>query len=325
MSTFRRLLKTVTDNLGDSSRTGSAAGSRGSAAGGTDWKAIAGGLAERFLGDGSTGSADGRAEAAPRQSGAPVQGSADGRSTGGSAVPAGSASGNAAGQGPAATSEDAAAIARYDYLVRTAPPEQLERVNEEAFARLTPAQREQLRARLDEELPAAERPSSAEPSTLARSATRGEVTRPGLLQRVLGGSGSGAGPADGSAQGAASGRSGGPGWGGALAGAGIGVVGGGLLAAVAGGAVLSAAAGPLLAGVSGLGEQLGGGLDGLGEGLGGAVEGVTGGLGESIGAAGESITGGLSEGLGQAGDGLGQVADSVSGFGLDDVIGGFFE
>ncbi|WP_129656372.1 hypothetical protein [Rothia halotolerans] len=98
-----------------------------------------------------------------------------------------------------------------------------------------------MRSRFDAEFPAPERPASSRPEDLARSATRAEVMKPGLIQRVLGGGGAGA------AQG---GR--GRGLGAAAAGVGIGAAGGGLLAAVAGGAVLSAAAGPLLEGLQGL-------------------------------------------------------------------------
>ncbi len=44
---------------------------------------------------------------------------------------------------PAAT-DDERAVARYRYLLRTAPPEQLEAMHAEAFAALTPEQRQQL-------------------------------------------------------------------------------------------------------------------------------------------------------------------------------------
>ena len=44
---------------------------------------------------------------------------------------------------PSGTDDDQA-IARYRYLVRTAPPEAIEQAHAEAFARLTPAQRQRL-------------------------------------------------------------------------------------------------------------------------------------------------------------------------------------
>ena len=41
-------------------------------------------------------------------------------------------------------SDEERAVARYRYLLRTAPPEQLEALHAEAFAKLTPDQRQQL-------------------------------------------------------------------------------------------------------------------------------------------------------------------------------------
>ena len=49
------------------------------------------------------------------------------------------ASGTASGP----SSDDARALERYRYLLRTAPPETVEQVHAEAFARLTPSQRQQ--------------------------------------------------------------------------------------------------------------------------------------------------------------------------------------
>ncbi|MCY7326087.1 MAG: hypothetical protein LH605_08165 [Microbacteriaceae bacterium] len=151
--------------------------------------------------------------------------------------------------------EDRAAVARYDYLLRTAPPEQLEQVHRDAFGRLTPAQREQL----DAQPPAGEQSASASPQDLARSATRGDARNPGLLRKLF---------ATPTGRGAA----------GAVAGAGIGAAAdvglgaaGGLLAAVAGGAVLGSVAAPLLEQAAGMGvdfESLAGGLDGSTEGAG---------------------------------------------------------
>lgn len=86
-----------------------------------------------------------------------------------------------------ASSEDERAIARYSYLLRTAPPEDIERVHTEAFAKLSPEQRQIVLQRLNEDLPEAERPRSDQPADLARSATRAEMGRPGYLQGAFGG------------------------------------------------------------------------------------------------------------------------------------------
>lgn len=86
-----------------------------------------------------------------------------------------------------ASVDDERAIARYRYLLRTAPPEDIERVHAEAFAQLSQEQRQMVLQRLTEDLPEAERPRSTEPADLARSATRAELSRPGYLQRSFGG------------------------------------------------------------------------------------------------------------------------------------------
>lgn len=169
---------------------------------------------------------------------------------------------------------DRQALAKYDYLLQTAPPQQLEQVHRDAFERLTPAQREQVLARLTAESPAGDRPASSSPADLARSATRGEVARPGLMKRVLGSSG-----------------------GKVAAGAGVAAL-GGLALAVAGGAALSAVAAPLLTDALASGvdfEQFTGGFEGL-EGLGG-FEGVDGlaASGEDLAASGGDFVGGLGE------------------------------
>ena len=86
---------------------------------------------------------------------------------------------------------DDAALARYRYLLRTAPPEALEQVHAEAFARLTVEQRARVLAEIASAAPAEERAAAAsvagDPGALARFATRAELRRPGLLERVLGG------------------------------------------------------------------------------------------------------------------------------------------
>jgi hypothetical protein len=86
-----------------------------------------------------------------------------------------------------ASTEDERAIARYKYLLRTAPPEDIERVHTEAFGKLTPEQRQLVLQRLNEDLPESERPRSDQPADLARSATRAEMNRPGYLQGAFGG------------------------------------------------------------------------------------------------------------------------------------------
>lgn len=84
---------------------------------------------------------------------------------------------------------DEQAIARYRYLVRTAPPEAIEQAHAEAFARLTPEQRRRVLSELQAELPSTERASVAragdDPNALARVATRAELRQPGALERAF--------------------------------------------------------------------------------------------------------------------------------------------
>jgi hypothetical protein len=88
---------------------------------------------------------------------------------------------------------DEQAIERYRYLLRTAPPEQIEQAHAEAFEKLTVDQRQQVLAQLAAAVPAGERPRTDDPATLARVATRAEVRQPGTLERALGGYGPGHG------------------------------------------------------------------------------------------------------------------------------------
>jgi len=90
-------------------------------------------------------------------------------------------------------SEDDRAVARYQYLLRTAPPERIEQVHEEAFAALSPEQRQQVLDRLSSDLPPGEAPRSDNPQEMARAATRAEMQQPGYMQRSLGGGGMGMG------------------------------------------------------------------------------------------------------------------------------------
>ena len=77
-----------------------------------------------------------------------------------------------------ASSEDERASARYKYLLRTADPEDIERVHAEAFGKLSPEQRQMVLQRLTEDLPENERPRSDQPADLARSATRADEDPP---------------------------------------------------------------------------------------------------------------------------------------------------
>ncbi len=100
------------------------------------------------------------------------------------------------GMVPGAQPADEQALARYRYLLRTAPPDAVERAHAEAFAQLTPEQRAQVLKELSQELPPGERataPIHADPQTLARMATRAELRQPGTLERALGGRSTGMG------------------------------------------------------------------------------------------------------------------------------------
>ena len=81
---------------------------------------------------------------------------------------------------------DEQALARYRYMLQTAPPEEIERAHEEAFARLTPDQRRQALAALAQVVPPSEIRGD-DPSSLARTATRAEVRQPGTIERAWGG------------------------------------------------------------------------------------------------------------------------------------------
>jgi hypothetical protein len=150
-----------------------------------------------------------------------------------------------------ARSEDEQAVERYRYLLRTAPPDQVEAAHAEAFAKLTPEQRQQVLEQLAAATPPSERPRADDPQTLARAATRAEMRQPGTLERAFGGFGGGGGY-----------RGGGYGRGG-FGGGGMGMgsmIGGSLLGTVAGVVVGSAVADALFD--TGLGD---GGLFGGGD------------------------------------------------------------
>jgi hypothetical protein len=93
---------------------------------------------------------------------------------------------------PAGDADDAA-IARYRYMLRTAPPETVEQAHAEAFAKLTPEQRRKLLDQLAGAAPDGERTSVMRagdaPEALARAATRAEIRQPGAMERMFGGAG----------------------------------------------------------------------------------------------------------------------------------------
>ncbi len=149
---------------------------------------------------------------------------------------------------------DEQAVARYRYLLRTAPPEQIEQAHAEAFAQLTIDQRQQVLAQLAAAVPAGERPRTDDAGTLARVATRAEMRRPGTLERALGGYGPG--------YGAGHGRGGdgggyGPGYGGGMGMGGM--IGGSLLGTIGGLVIGSAVADALFDTGPGDGGLFGGG------------------------------------------------------------------
>src|SRR5207253_5457934 len=86
------------------------------------------------------------------------------------------------------------AIARYRYMLKTAPPETIEQAHAEAFAALTPEQRRKVLEQLRDEMPEAERAAAGtagdSPGSLARLATRAEIRQPGAIERAFGGIGS---------------------------------------------------------------------------------------------------------------------------------------
>lgn len=86
-----------------------------------------------------------------------------------------------------ARSDDDRAVERYRYLLQTAPPETIEQVHAEAFAKLTPEQRRLVYDELARTAPAGEAPADDQPQNLARAATRSELRQPGTMERSLAG------------------------------------------------------------------------------------------------------------------------------------------
>ncbi len=101
------------------------------------------------------------------------------------------------GGGQQLSDVDERALQRYRYMLSTAPPEAIEQAHEEAFARLTPAQRAQVLRELAAVTPERERAALAgdrdDPKTLAQLATRAEMRQPGVMERTFGGMGTGMG------------------------------------------------------------------------------------------------------------------------------------
>jgi hypothetical protein len=83
--------------------------------------------------------------------------------------------------------DDQRAIERYRYMLRTAPPDDIERAHAEAFGQLTPEQRATVLRELSRQVPASEAATSDDPQSLARMATRAELRQPGTMERTFGG------------------------------------------------------------------------------------------------------------------------------------------
>lgn len=109
---------------------------------------------------------------------------------GGDEEAAGARPGRRPGAARAPMSEDERAVARYHYLLRTAPPETLEEAHADAFAQLTPEQRRMVLQELSAQAPEYERASyTDDPRSLGRLATRIEQRQPGTLERSFAGMG----------------------------------------------------------------------------------------------------------------------------------------
>ncbi|HYP15363.1 MAG TPA: hypothetical protein VEQ63_15655 [Bryobacteraceae bacterium] len=82
---------------------------------------------------------------------------------------------------------DEQAVERYRYMLRTAPPDQIEQAHQEAFEQLSPEQRRLALEQLATVAPDEARRASDDPRSLARLATRTEIRQPGMLERLFGG------------------------------------------------------------------------------------------------------------------------------------------
>ncbi len=83
--------------------------------------------------------------------------------------------------------DDQRAIERYRYMLRTAPPDDIERAHADAFAQLTAEQRATVLRELSRQVPASEATTSDDPQSLARMATRAEMRQPGTIERTFAG------------------------------------------------------------------------------------------------------------------------------------------
>ena len=226
------------------------------------------------------------------------------------------AAGQAGGPQPGAGGPDSAderAIGRYRYLLRTAPPEAIEKVHAEAFAQLTPEQRSQVLGQLSQDLPEGERPRSDDPQEMARAATRAEMRQPGYLQQSFGRGQMGGGRMGG-------GMGGGMGMGG--------MIGGSMLGGIAGVVVGSAIASSLFGGYEQSPEaaEAGGASDGSGGDAGSGGSGDAGGADASGQDAGGQDAGYADAGGSDPGAGFdsGGGSDFGGGFGGGDFGGGDF-
>lgn len=77
------------------------------------------------------------------------------------------------------------AIERYRYMLKTAPPDDIERAHAEAFGRLTPEQRQAVLRELAAQAPTSEIPQADDPQSLARLATRAEMRQPGTMEQTF--------------------------------------------------------------------------------------------------------------------------------------------
>ena len=104
------------------------------------------------------------------------------------------AGGTSSGNQAVERSADEQALARYRYMLQTAPPETIEQAHAEAFAKLTPEQRQMVLQQLTQSAPETERAAAKDdPQSLARMATRAEVRQPGTMERTFGSMGGGMG------------------------------------------------------------------------------------------------------------------------------------
>lgn len=268
--------KVISKQMQQRGQGNTAAGHGQSSHGGNDWRDMVRTAADKLTGDDRT-----QQQQPPQQHGQPQH-----------SQPQHSQPQRPAQPQRGGADADKVALAKYDYLLRTASPDQLEQVHHDAFARLTPEQRRAVLQRMNTELPPHARPADASAAGMARAMTRGEVARPGMARRVLGGAAVGAGA----------------------------MAIGGVAVAVAGGAVMSAAAGPVLAGAADLGVD----FEGIASGIGDAgLADLGGGFGEHVSGLGEQASG-LGEqvsGLGEQASGLGEQASNLG----SDFLGGLFD